>query len=85
MGGKLWSPAEEVFFWKEVVPFSNKRVGPDKINNDQRSWRELAVMMQEKMGDEALRDYTHIGLSKILILPSLVFPSTLLWLQLPLT
>lgn len=77
MGGKPWSPAEEAFYWTQVVPFSKKRVGPDKINNNERSWKELATMMQEKMGDEALRDYTHISLSKTLIPPSRALPSTL--------
>lgn len=64
MGGKLWSYLEERFFWTEVVPRSDKRVGADRVNHVKMTWAQLAEMMQIRMGRDALRVYTCNSLCK---------------------
>ncbi|KAI8958653.1 hypothetical protein F5Y11DRAFT_351327 [Daldinia sp. FL1419] len=48
MTGKFWSPAEEKYFWKSVVPHSIKRA-PADLCNEEKTWEELAADMQKVM------------------------------------
>lgn len=72
MGGKQWSAIEEAFFWTEIVSHSGKRVASDRANAE-KTWNELAAVMQEKMGNNALRTYTGNSLCMGLPLPSQFF------------
>ncbi|KAI0490427.1 hypothetical protein F4859DRAFT_520244 [Xylaria cf. heliscus] len=57
MGGRVWTKAEERYFWHVVVIQSPKRVGTD-LENEEKSWDQLATEMQDAMGDKARREYT---------------------------
>lgn len=59
MGGKLWSAAEEKYFWREIVPRSGRRAAIDRAN-EELPWSQLAVIMQEAMDKQgtAQREYT---------------------------
>ncbi|KAI0377916.1 hypothetical protein F5Y04DRAFT_284383 [Hypomontagnella monticulosa] len=59
MGGRLWSDAEEKFFWRQVVSRSGRRAAVD-ADNEVLSWGELAAMMQVHMDHlgEARRAYS---------------------------
>ncbi|KAI0867633.1 hypothetical protein GGS24DRAFT_507603 [Hypoxylon argillaceum] len=57
MVGKFWSASEERYFWRVLVCHSPRRLGVD-MAKPEKSWAELARMMQNGMGDEALRNYT---------------------------
>lgn len=71
MGGKIWSEAEERYFWRVAVSQSPKRVGIDLAKRE-KSWDRLAAEMQHAMGDSARRRYTGVMLCKYLLLFSLV-------------
>lgn len=83
MGGKIWSEAEEKYFWRTAVSWSPKRAGID-TTKPERSWDQLAIDMQASMGDAARRQYSGGLLCKIspLFLPviwiSLWMPSSYL-------
>ncbi|KAL2887847.1 Phosphatidylglycerophosphatase GEP4 mitochondrial [Ceratocystis lukuohia] len=62
MVGKQWSPGEEKFFWKKIVPRSPKRLGIHRLNPED-SWDHLAEIMQRSMGNDARRKYTGLSLS----------------------
>ncbi|KAI1477612.1 hypothetical protein F4774DRAFT_411833 [Daldinia eschscholtzii] len=51
MTGKFWSPAEEKYFWKTVVAHSVKRA-PADLDNEEKTWEELAVDMQKAMDEQ---------------------------------
>ncbi|KAI1192313.1 hypothetical protein F5X97DRAFT_329785 [Nemania serpens] len=57
MGGKIWSEAEEKYFWRTAVSWSPKRAGID-TTKPERSWDQLAIDMQASMGDAARRQYS---------------------------
>ncbi|KAI0023531.1 hypothetical protein F4780DRAFT_786247 [Xylariomycetidae sp. FL0641] len=57
MGGKVWTAAEERYFWRTVIPQSPKRLGVDRARPEM-SWAQLARTMQIAMGEEAKRIYT---------------------------
>ncbi|KAI1123291.1 hypothetical protein F5Y10DRAFT_270223 [Nemania abortiva] len=57
MGGKVWSISEEQYFWRVAVSQSPKRLGFD-VAKPEKSWVELAVEMQVRLGDNARRQYT---------------------------
>ncbi|PHH53645.1 hypothetical protein CFIMG_001486RA [Ceratocystis fimbriata CBS 114723] len=61
MVGKQWSPGEEKFFWKKIVPRSPKRLGIHRLNPED-SWDHLAEIMQRSMGNDARRKYTGLSL-----------------------
>ncbi|KAI0443588.1 hypothetical protein F4803DRAFT_574315 [Xylaria telfairii] len=61
MGGKIWSAAEERYFWRVAVRQSTKRVGIDLAKRG-KSWDRLAADMQRAMGDSARRQYTGVML-----------------------
>lgn len=61
MGGKVWSLLEERVFWNYIVTQSPKRVGIDRANPE-KSWAQLAPEMARRMGTDARRDYTELGL-----------------------
>ncbi|KAH8166672.1 hypothetical protein CIB48_g1575 [Xylaria polymorpha] len=61
MGGKIWSEAEERYFWRVAVSQSPKRVGIDLAKRE-KSWDRLAAEMQHAMGDSARRRYTGVML-----------------------
>ncbi|OIW30023.1 hypothetical protein CONLIGDRAFT_680814 [Coniochaeta ligniaria NRRL 30616] len=73
MGGPLWTAPEEDYFWTQVVPKSDKRLGYDhKIHKDEvESWdtlaREMLVAMRAfraQTGEEPLRQYNGLMLSE---------------------
>lgn len=80
MGGPLWTKPEEDFFWEEIVPKSDKRLGYTKDQKSQiKSWEQLAVTMRkamatkfEELGKEVPRKYTALTLGKRTI-PSFSF------------
>ncbi|KAK0728154.1 hypothetical protein B0T26DRAFT_672735 [Lasiosphaeria miniovina] len=66
MGGKVWSKEEEKIFWRDIIPFSPKRLGIDRANPE-KTWTALAVDMTEIMneiqadsGEEPRRNYTYL-------------------------
>ncbi|KAK3373819.1 hypothetical protein B0T24DRAFT_276496 [Lasiosphaeria ovina] len=68
MGGKVWSKEEEKVFWRDIIPFSPKRLGIDRANPE-KTWTALAVDMTEIMneiqadsGEEPRRNYTYLSL-----------------------
>ncbi|KAM7198066.1 hypothetical protein V8F20_006311 [Naviculisporaceae sp. PSN 640] len=62
MGGKVWSKEEEDCFWNWIIPQSTKRLGVDRANGQPKSWEELRKIMKARMGDDARREYTDLGL-----------------------
>ncbi|KAI5461433.1 hypothetical protein BGZ63DRAFT_385840, partial [Mariannaea sp. PMI_226] len=56
MGGKVWSEDEEYIFWKIIVPQS---VGAANPPSQPLGWPECATLMQDMMGTNARRTYTH--------------------------
>lgn len=73
MGGPLWTASEEDYFWTEVVPFSDKKIGHNKKaqRGEVRSWDTLAREMRQamtaeraKIGEKPLREYTALMLGK---------------------
>lgn len=63
MGGKVWSEAEEKYFWRTAMSFSPKRAGIDR-SKPEMSWPQLATQMQAAMGGEARRQYTETMMCK---------------------
>lgn len=63
MGGKVWSKEEEECFWTYIIPRSAKRLGVDRANPP-KTWAVLTREMQERMGNQARRNYTELGLCK---------------------
>jgi len=63
MGGRIWSKQEEVIFWKKLIPHSPKRLGKD-LENEEKSWEWVAQEMTERMGKNARREYTALGVCK---------------------
>ena len=61
MGGRVWSRDEERVFWTYIIPRSPKRLGLHRANPE-ISWTQLAVEMARKMGENARREYTELGL-----------------------
>ncbi|CAH0017697.1 unnamed protein product [Clonostachys rhizophaga] len=55
MGGKTWNKAEELIFWRTIIPQS-----PQAANMSDRlkSWNQCAAIMQEMMGRPKRRIYT---------------------------
>lgn len=49
MVGNHWTEEEEKFFWNHVVPNSNRRLGADVANLQERSWGELGRIMHAEM------------------------------------
>ncbi|KAJ2974018.1 hypothetical protein NUW58_g8795 [Xylaria curta] len=57
MGGKVWTDAEERYFWRVTISQSPKRVGFD-LANMEKSWDQLARDLQDAMGIDARRNYS---------------------------
>ncbi|GAW25424.1 putative yhr100cp-like protein [Rosellinia necatrix] len=57
MGGKIWSDAEERYFWRIAVSQSSKRAALD-LSKPEKPWDQLAREMQTGMGNDARREYT---------------------------
>ena len=68
MVGKQWTEEEEAFFWRTIMRKSPNRVAGD-INKSGLSWDACAALMQEKMGDNAMRQYKGPLLCKSIIPP----------------
>ena len=66
MGGKTWSKDEELVFWKELIPHSPKRLGEDRVRNEEKPWEWVAEEMERRLGNKARRDYTHLGVCESL-------------------
>lgn len=85
MGGPLWTAPEEDYFWTQVVPKSDKRLGYDhKIHKDEvESWDTLAREMLAAMrafraqtGEEPLRQYNGLMLCESSPVPACVYCPT---------
>ncbi|KAK4203904.1 hypothetical protein QBC40DRAFT_293476 [Triangularia verruculosa] len=68
-GGKAWIREEEFLFWKQLVPYSKKRVGDDIENNEEHEWPWVAEQMRKRMrerflkeGEPDRRDYTGLAM-----------------------
>ena len=59
MGGKTWSRAEELYFWRTVVPISPKAATEVA---EPVEWTQLAADMQRHFGPSARRNYTSLML-----------------------
>ncbi|KAH7165910.1 hypothetical protein EDB81DRAFT_267240 [Dactylonectria macrodidyma] len=55
MGGKVWTEKEEQVFWEAIIPLSANAADPLQQS---LGWDECAELMQERMGDQARRQYT---------------------------
>jgi len=62
MGGKIWSPEEELVFWTKMIPKSVKALGIDAVKGEGIPWPVMADEMKHIMGNNARRDYTGLGL-----------------------
>jgi hypothetical protein len=73
MGGAVWQPEEEEYFWTKVVPQSDKKIGYDRETDkdDVKTWDELAREMKAhfaeesaKAGKNPIREYSTQALSE---------------------
>lgn len=90
MGGQLWTETEEDYFWEEIVPNSDKKLGYTRDQRSQvKTWEQLAADMRaamatkfRKLGKEVPRKYTALTLGKPII-PSSILPFSFCCLPCP--
>jgi hypothetical protein len=64
MGGKTWSEEEERVFWKQLIPYTHKRLGNNPMQWGEQGWQWVADQMTQIMGNKARRQYTYLCISK---------------------